>query len=44
MHYFDANAILVEGTYDFASAGILLAATLVLVAVSQVRFTRMDIQ
>jgi len=44
MHYFDANAILVEGTYDLASAGILLAATIVLVAVSQFRFTRMDIQ
>ncbi|WP_049999317.1 ABC transporter permease subunit [Halococcus sediminicola] len=44
MRYFDANEIMLEGTYDFTSAGILLAATLVLIAVSQVRFTRMDIQ
>ena len=44
MSYFDANEIMLEGTYDFTSAGILLAATLVLIAVSQFRFTRMDIQ
>lgn len=43
MTYFDANAILLDGTYDFTSAGILLAATVVLVAVSHLRFTRMDI-
>jgi ABC-2 type transport system permease protein len=44
MNHFDANEILLDGTYDLASAGVLLAATLVLVAVSQFRFTRMDIQ
>jgi ABC-2 type transport system permease protein len=44
MTYFDANEILLDGTYDFASAAILLAATVALVALSQFRFTRMDIQ
>jgi ABC-2 type transport system permease protein len=44
MTYFDANEIMLEGTYDFTSAGILLAATIALIAVSQFRFTRMDIQ
>jgi ABC-2 type transport system permease protein len=44
MTYFDANEIMLEGSYDFTSAAILLAATLVLIAVSQFRFTRMDIQ
>lgn len=44
MTYFDANAILLDGSYDLARTGILLVATLVLVAVSQLRFTRMDIQ
>ncbi|WP_435077964.1 ABC transporter permease subunit [Halococcus sp. AFM35] len=44
MTYFDANEVLLEGTYDFTSAAILLAATLVLLAVSQFHFTRMDIQ
>lgn len=43
MTYFDANEILLEGTYDIAGAAILLAATVVLVAVSQVRFIWMDI-
>jgi ABC-2 type transport system permease protein len=44
MHYFDANAILVGGSYDLASAGILLVATALLVALSGVRFGRMDVQ
>jgi ABC-2 type transport system permease protein len=44
MNYFDANEILLDGTYDLTSAAILLAATVALVAVSQFRFTRMDIQ
>lgn len=44
MTYFDANAILLDGTNDFTSAGILLLATVLLVAVSQLRFTRMDLQ
>jgi ABC-2 type transport system permease protein len=44
MNYFDANEILLDGTYDVVSAAILLAATVALVAVSQFRFTKMDIQ
>jgi ABC-2 type transport system permease protein len=44
MTYFDANEIMLEGIYDLASAGILLMATVVLVAVSQFCFTRIDIQ
>ncbi|WP_313696202.1 ABC transporter permease subunit [Halorarum halobium] len=44
MTYFDANEIMLDGTYDLAGAGILLAATVVLLVVSQVRFTRMDIR
>jgi ABC-2 type transport system permease protein len=44
MTYFDANEILLEGTYDLTSAAILLGATVVLVVASQLRFTRMDIQ
>ena len=44
MAYIDPNEILVEGTYDIAGGAILLAVAVVLVAVSQFRFTRMDIQ
>lgn len=44
MTHFDANAILLEGTYDLAGAALLLAATVALVALSQFRFARMDIQ
>ena len=44
MTYFDANAILLDGTYDVAGAAILLAATVALVALSQLRFIRMDIR
>lgn len=44
MTYFDANDILLDGSYDLAGAALLLAATVVLVAVSHLRFTRMDIQ
>lgn len=44
MNYFDPTAILVNGTYDLAGAGILLAATVVLVLAGQWRFGRMDIQ
>ena len=44
MNYFDANDILVDGVYDLESAGILLVATVALLVVSQLRFTRMDIQ
>jgi ABC-2 type transport system permease protein len=44
MTYFDANEIMLDGVYDLESAGILLAATFVLVVVSRYRFARMDIQ
>lgn len=44
MAYFGANEILLDGTYDVAGAGILLAATVALVAVSQLKFVRMDIE
>ncbi len=44
MNYFDPTAILVNSTYDLAGAGILLAATVVLVLAGQWRFGRMDIQ
>ena len=43
MHYFDPTAILVDGTYDLAGAGVLLAAAVALVLVSQLRFARMDL-
>ena len=44
MYYFDANTVLVGGSYDLASAGILLAATVLLMVLSGVRFGRMDVQ
>ena len=44
MAYFDANDILLDGSYDVAGAAVLLAATVALVAVSRFRFVRMDIQ
>ena len=43
MNYFDPTEILVDGSYDIAGAGILLAAALVLVLASQLRFRGMDI-
>jgi len=43
MNYFDPTEILAEGSYDIAGAGVLLAAALVLVLVSQLRFREMDI-
>lgn len=43
MNYFDPTEILVYGTYDLAGAGILLAATVVLVFAGQWRFRRMDL-
>lgn len=42
--YYDVNDILIRGQYDYVSAGILLAATAVLVAVAAVAFTRKDIR
>jgi ABC-2 type transport system permease protein len=42
--YYDPTAILVDGTYDFASAAILLGAAIVLVIASQLWFRRKDIQ
>lgn len=43
MRYFEPTDILVDGTYDVVAAGILTAATVVLVAASQWYFTRRDI-
>lgn len=43
MHYLDPTAILLNGEYDPVAAGILLAATIVLVVASQAWFTRKDI-
>ena len=43
MNYFDPTEILVDGSYDIAGAGILLAAALALVLASQLRFRGMDI-
>lgn len=44
MNYFDPTEILVNSNYDLVGAGILLAATVVLVLAGQWRFRRMDIQ
>lgn len=41
--YYDPTVILVDARYDLVGAGILLAATLVLVVASQLYFTRKDI-
>lgn len=43
MRYFDPNAILVEGTYDYTGAGLLLVAAVVLVVASDLWFARRDI-
>ncbi|MCD2200033.1 hypothetical protein LPA44_09000 [Halobacterium sp. KA-4] len=43
MRYFDPTAILVDGTYDVAGAVILVAATLLLVAGSQLYFRQKDV-
>ena len=43
MRYFDPSGILVDGAYDPAGAALLLVVAIVLVLVSQLRFTRMDI-
>lgn len=42
-NYYDPLAILTEGSYDLAGGAILLAATLVLLAVAAVGFRRRDI-
>ena len=44
MAYFDPNDILLDGSYDIAGAAVLLAATVALIAISQLRFIRMDIR
>lgn len=41
--YYDPSDILVQGTYDLAGAGLLLAATAVVVGVAIYRFERADI-
>jgi ABC-2 type transport system permease protein len=43
MHYLDPTAILLNSEYDLVAAGILLAATIVLVVASQAWFTRKDV-
>lgn len=43
MHYFDPPAILIDGSYDVTGAAILLVATVVLLIISHVIFTREDI-
>lgn len=42
--YYDATAILVDGTYDLAGAAILLAATAVIVLASQWWFSRKSLE
>jgi ABC-2 type transport system permease protein len=42
--YYDPTAVLVQGEYDLAGAGVLLAAAVVLVAASRAYFARKDIQ
>lgn len=44
MRYLDPNAVLLHSEYDIAGAGILFGMTLVLVVVSQLWFTRKDVQ
>jgi ABC-2 type transport system permease protein len=44
MRYYDPTTILVDGTYNYAGAAILLGATIVLVVASQLWFRRKDIQ
>ncbi|WP_254524932.1 ABC transporter permease subunit [Natrinema caseinilyticum] len=43
MRYYDPNAVLLEGSYDFAGAGILVAMTLVFLVAAQLWFARIDI-
>lgn len=42
--YYDVNAILIEGQYDYLAAGVLLAATVVLVGLAAVLFSRKDVR
>ncbi len=42
--YYDVNAILVQGEYDLVAAGVLVAATVVLLALAAVLFGRKDIR
>jgi len=43
MRYYDPNEILLEGTYELADAGILVAMTAVFFVAAQLWFTRTDI-
>ena len=43
MHYLNPTAILLNSEYDLVAAGILLAATIVLILASQVWFARKDV-
>lgn len=42
-HYYDPTAVLVEGSYDLAGAGVLLVATAAVVLLARFRFSRADI-
>jgi len=44
MRYFDATAVLVDGSYDWAGGAILLGGTVLLVGASVVYFRRRDIE
>lgn len=43
MRYYDPNAVLLEGTYDLVGAGVLVGATVGLVAISAAWFERKDL-
>ncbi|WP_090619869.1 ABC transporter permease subunit [Natrinema salaciae] len=43
MRYYDPNAVLLEGSYDFVGAGILVAMTVVFLVAAQLWFARIDI-
>lgn len=43
MHYYQPTPILIDGTYQLADAGVLLAVFIVLLAVSHVIFQRRDV-
>jgi ABC-2 type transport system permease protein len=43
MRYYDPNAVLIDGSYDLAGAGILLAMTVGFLVAAQLWFRRIDI-
>ena len=42
--YYDVNAVLIRGQYDYGSAGILVVATVALVGLAAVLFARKDVR